>query len=77
LGLDITVLCTYCSIIQLHFYKYYAALPLFPGPIGIERQYICNELTVVKLKDAEYQYSCHGLIVDKPKDAEYQYSSMV
>jgi hypothetical protein len=28
-GINITVLCTYNYIFQMHFYKYYAALPLF------------------------------------------------
>ena len=31
--MNITVLCTYGSVFQMHFYKYYAALLLKMSPI--------------------------------------------
>ena len=45
--LNIAVLCTYGYIFKLHFYKYYAALPLYIWPKGTEPNYSYSDLIVV------------------------------
>jgi hypothetical protein len=73
------VFCTYGCIIQLHFYKYYAALPLCIGLNSAEHyniiaflQIFCGSAALHCQNGAEHQNICRQMFVTEYKGAEHR-----
>jgi hypothetical protein len=61
------VLCTYCYVFQMHFYKYYAALPLCIAPKDIKHHYIYCDVIVQETKKCGHHNICSEVIVQEAK----------